>query len=104
MKEDDFLKYQQAMGLFYFGRYITDPRPQPGIPTLPDIDPSPDPPTPEPQQIFYLFHLIDLITGEDFKLGGMPSPSYIDKGGEMITSPKQLDLVPIQGVEIIDLS
>ena len=81
MREDDFLRYQQAMGLFYFGRYITDPRPQPGIPTLPDIDPSPSPePTPSTDFLF----------------------STIDKGGEMITSPKELTLVSNYEIGVIE--
>lgn len=51
-----------------------------------------------------LFNVIDINTGEESQLSNAPGLSEIDKGGEMFTSPKQLEIVPIEGIEIIDLS
>lgn len=51
-----------------------------------------------------IFNVIDTVTGEDTQLSNPPAIETIDKGGTMFTSPKQLEIVSIEGVEIIDLS
>lgn len=51
-----------------------------------------------------LFNAIDISTGEESQLNNSPGLSEIDKGGEMFTSPKQLEITPVEGIEIIDLS
>ncbi len=76
-----------------------------------------------------LFNIIDTVTGEDTQcreppdiqlvdkggtmfdgakdiitINGQPRYPTVDKGGTMFTSNKQLEIIPFEGIEIIDLS